>query len=215
MNDLTGYFKEGQRKMIYNAADNIRDKVLIRLLWMTGRRIGEILSIRVSDIDFDKSSIVTHIEKKTQNKKDEHGNIIRNDNGRPVKIKLDLTDLTEIDDFTKRLIIEYVNRLGLQSNDYLLRSDFKDENKPISRQRADQIIKRLSYSVGIYKVGNKKPHVHNFRHSFAIDMANKMKSPADVRKLQMMMNHSTLAVTETYLKFNREGFKELLNNIGD
>jgi site-specific recombinase XerD len=45
-------------------------------------------------------------------------------------------------------------------------------------------------------------------------MARKMKSPGDVRKLQMMMEHSNLAVTEQYLQFSDEDVKEM-TNVGD
>jgi integrase len=85
-----------------------------------------------------------------------------------------------------------------------------NKNKPISRQRAFQIVRKLAEEVGINNVGGKQPHPHHFRHTYAIDQARNMKSPADVRKLQMTMDHSSLAVTEQYLKFSDEEIKLIL-----
>ena len=64
--DLQGYFKPGERTKIYNAANSLRDKVIIRLLWVTGRRVTEILDIKVHEIDFNLNKIAFHIEKKTE-----------------------------------------------------------------------------------------------------------------------------------------------------
>jgi len=205
MRDLQGFFKDGERKAIYNSAENLRDKVLIRLLWVTGRRLSEILHIKINEINAKEKSVVIHVEKKT--KKIKEGNIEK-------RVRLDYVALSYLDDFTIKLIIYFVNINKLQANDYLFKSDFKD-NQPISRQRAFQVVRNACSKVGIERVGKDKPHPHHFRHSYAIDQAKSMKHPADVRKLQMALNHSSLAVTEQYLKFSDKEIKSLVNNVKD
>ena len=206
MKDLQGYFKDGERKLIYNGAESLRDKVLIRLLWITGRRINEILNIKINEIDFELKALTIHVEKKTKKVKDSLGN--------KVKVKFDKLSLSYLDDFTTKLLIYFINQTQLKDNDYLFKSDFK-ENKPITRQRAFQVIRRTCKKAGIDNIGGKKPHPHHFRHTFAIDQAKRMKSPSDVRKLQMTMDHSSLAVTEQYLKFSDEEIRTLVNNVGE
>ena len=201
MKDLQGYFKDGERKLIYNSAESFRDKVLIRLLWITGRRINEILNIKVSEIDLELKAITIHVEKKTRK--------INN-----IRVKHDKTSLSYLDDYTNKLLISYINQMDLKSNDFLFKSEFKD-NRPITRQRAFQIIRSSCKKAGINNVGNSKPHPHHFRHTYAIDQAKNMKSPSDVRKLQMSMDHSSLAVTEQYLKYNEDVIKELIGNVGE
>lgn len=201
MKDLQGYFKEGERKAIYNAAESFRDKVLIRLLWVTGRRICEILNIKVHEIDFQINMIGFHIEKKTQ-KVD------------GIRVKKDLVKLKPIDEFTSRLLKQFIEQESLKPTDYLFKSEF-NEGRPISRQRAFQVIRRSCDRAGITQVGKTKPHPHHFRHSYAIDMAKKMKNPSDVRKLQIMLEHSNLGVTEQYLQFADEELREMTENIGD
>lgn len=198
--DLQGYFKEGERKAMFIAAQNPRDKVLIRLLWVSGRRITEILTIKVHEIDFQINKIAYHIEKKTEKV-----------NG--IRQKKDLIKLKPIDDYTVRLLKAYISETNLKSDNYLFESEFKP-GYPITRQRAFDIVRWCADKAGIEQVGGCKPHPHHFRHSYAIDMARKMKSPGDVRKLQMMMEHSNLAVTEQYLQFSDEDVKEM-TNVGD
>jgi integrase len=198
--DLQGYFKEGERKAMFVAAQSSRDKLLIRMLWVTGRRITEILDIRIHEIDFQINKIAFHIEKKTERV-----------NG--VRQKKDLVKLKPIDDFTVRLIKAYIAESNLSSDKYLFESEF-NPGRPITRQRAYDIVRWCAEKAGIEQVGGCKPHPHHFRHSYAIDMARKMKSPSDVRKLQMMMEHSNLAVTEQYLQFSDEELKEM-TNVGD
>ncbi|MDO1630856.1 tyrosine-type recombinase/integrase, partial [Escherichia coli] len=40
-------------KKLLEEANNIRDKFLIQLLYETGLRLGEVLSLRIDDIKFD------------------------------------------------------------------------------------------------------------------------------------------------------------------
>jgi integrase len=206
MKDLQGYFKEGEREKLYNSADNLRDKTLIRLLWITGRRINEILNIKVGEIDFEKHNLIIHVEKKTKS--------FKNQEGIKSRIKDDLLSLSYMDSFTISLLKLYIIDYKLNRTDYLFKSSFKD-NKPITRQRAFNILKRLGKKTGVNSVGNKGIHPHHFRHTYAIDVAKKMKTPADVRKLQILMDHSSLAVTEQYLKFSDKEVSELIDNLYD
>lgn len=204
MRDLQGYFKKGERRAIYNSAaeeGKMRDMVLIRLLWFSGRRISEILNVKIHEIDFEINKISFHIDKKTE-KRD------------GIRQKKDLVKLKPMDKDTSNLIKQFIDDSELKPSDYLFKSDFKPD-RPISRQRAFQIIRRYTEKIGIEKVGGKKPHPHHFRHSYAVDMARKLKTPADVRKLQILMEHSNLAVTEQYLQFADEELADMVENIGD
>jgi len=188
MKDLSGYFKDGERERIYNACDSVRDKVLIRVLWKSGRRIGEVLMLKVSDIDFEQRDIVWNIEKKKK----------------PTRKR------KPIDEFTLKLLKYFITNDNLKQTDFVFKSPFS--NLAITRQRAFQIVTRACEKAGIELVGEKRPHPHHFRHSFAIDMAKKLDSAADLRKLQMLLEHSNLGVTETYLQFGSEDLRSLIED---
>lgn len=199
MRDLSGYFKPGQRKAIYNSCESWRDKALIRLLWISGRRISEILMVKIPDIDWERSSILWHIEKKSQKK-----------NG--VRFKKDLRKWKPIDKFTKDVLEYYIQEYGLNIEGYLFPSMFS-YGKPITRQRAFQIVRRVCEKAGVNLVGEKQPHPHHFRHSRAIDLAKGFKSPADLRKLQMVLEHANLGITEQYLQFSDSELREFSDTI--
>lgn len=186
MKDLQGFFKKGERQRIYNSCDTWRDRVLIRLLWKTGRRISEVLQLKVKDIDFQNQNILFIILKK----------------------KTPFKRWKPIDQFTLSLLSKYLTMSGLKSEHYLIHGG--DPNKYISRQRAFQIVRRLCRNAGIEKVGDSLPHPHHFRHSFAIDLAKRSKSPADIRQVQMAMEHSSLAMTEQYLQFGSSDLRALI-----
>ena len=186
MKDIEGFFKPDERRLIYNACDSWRDRVLIRLLWKSGRRISEILQVKAKDVDQANGNVLFIILKKKK----------------PFK------KWKPLDKFTLNLLKQYIIMAKLKSDHYLLHAG--DPNKPISRQRAFQIVRRLCRLVGIDKVGNTKPHPHHFRHSYAIDLAKKSKSPADIRQVQRFMEHSSLGITEKYLQFGDSDLRKLI-----
>ena len=188
MKDLAGFFKPGEREKIYNNCKSWRDRVLIRLLWKSGRRITEVLNIKVKDINFQDANILWIIIKKKK----------------PFK------KWKPIDKLTLELLSHYVISSGLKDDHYLLHAGYPQ--KHISRQRAFQIVRRLCKIAGIEKVGDKSPHPHHFRHSFAIDVAKKSKSAADIRKVQQLLEHSTLAMTEQYLQFGDSDLRSLVED---
>ena len=193
MRDLQGYFKSGERKAIYNSCGSLRDKVLIRLLWKSGRRISEILNLKVGEINFDDRNILWHISKK--------------------KKGIDFKRLKPIDDFTLGLLDLYIKENGLNAFEYVLYGTHPKIT--LSRQRAFQIVRKACYKAGIYYVGNKKPHPHHFRHSFAIDVVKRAQSASDIRKLQMLLEHSSLSTTENYLQFASEDLRPLIESDED
>jgi integrase len=188
MSDLQGFFKPGQRELIYSHCTLPRDKLLVRLLWKTGRRIGEILMLKVSEVDFLNANILWHIEKK----------------------KHDYPKWKPVDKETLKQLKEYVDLEDLQPDDFLFYNPYT--YRPITRQRAFQIVQLAASKSNIFFVGTKKPHPHHFRHSFAIDKAKKLKSPADMRKLQQYMEHSSMGMTEHYLQFGDQDQRSLVED---
>ena len=186
MKDLQGYFKKGERLALYNIADNPKHKLLIRLLWKTGRRVGEILKLQVKDIVFEDKNILWHIEKK----------------GRPTN------KLKPIDEFTLNLLRDYIKENNLGGDAYIIHGHSYVE--PMTRQRVFQLVRKYCSKIGIEYVGTKRPHPHHFRHSFAIDIVRRATSPADVRKLQLLLEHSNLTTTESYLQFSSEDLRSLI-----
>lgn len=91
---------------------------------------------------------------------------------------------------------DYINRNGLVDGEYLFKSR-KGTNKPITRQRAWQIIKQLANQVKIsYVVG-----CHSLRKHFAREY---YEQTGDLIGLKEMLNHSSETVTLRYICWEEE-----------
>jgi len=55
--ELPRYLTPEEVQAIINAADNLRNKLIVSLLFCTGMRVSELVSIRVSDVDLEEGSI--------------------------------------------------------------------------------------------------------------------------------------------------------------
>lgn len=208
MKDKQGYFKEGERQKIFNSAETERDRLLIRLLWKTGRRVGEILQITVKDIDFKDSQILWHIEKKTIKTGEKIIKGVKKD----IRKRYDKRVWKPIDKITKDMLEKYVLDGNFSPERHLFYS-IKNPLKPISRQRVFQIVRECCEKSKIYFVGSKKPHPHNFRHSIAIDMAKNINSPSGLRIIQTFLEHSDVEMTTNYLQFGNQELRDLLNSL--
>jgi hypothetical protein len=54
--DLKAYLSPEQVERLIAVATNPRDVLLIRIPWRTGIRVGELIRLRIPDIDFDSRS---------------------------------------------------------------------------------------------------------------------------------------------------------------
>lgn len=182
MSNSRGYLEWRDVERLIDATSNKRDRVLFKTLAYTGRRVSEIVrgplnkpekqyGIRPCDIEKDSNII--------------HFNILK----KPVIKREPVTVWPEI----KKILVNYTT--NLHDNEWIF---------PLTRQRVEQLVKKYGRKIGITHVGDgdrNKLHPHHFRHSFAIHMARNLKNPADLRKLQMILKHSSITITEHYLKF--------------
>lgn len=187
--DFKGYFSPEEVERFIANAGGLRNRLLIYLLWMTGRRISELLALKFKDVDFANTLIIWTLCKPKRRK------------------QLPMTDNMALE------LRKWKIYKGLTDDDYVFRSSH-NFNKPITRQRADQIIKDVAKRIGITEVGENKhkPHCHTFRHSFCVKLAKMIKNPADIRKACDLTGHVNPGIfLNVYLQFNRGDLKELMD----
>jgi integrase/recombinase XerD len=74
----------------------------------------------------------------------------------------------------------------------------------LTRQQVYNIVHRYGRTIG------KEIHPHTLRHSFAI---NWVRQNQDLRRLQLLLGHSSLAVTQEYLQFRDADIMDAYNSV--
>lgn len=139
--------QEDIRKLIENAI-NLRDKALISVLYESGCRIGEIMSMRIKDVIFGEPTCSIRVSGKTGAR------------------RLLLVDSTP---YLSNWISHCANKDNPDS--FLWTSiGTKNRNKVLQYNSLREILKAISAKAGIKKRVN--PHI--FRHSRATHLANKL-----------------------------------------
>lgn len=190
MKDPKGYLTPEQVSKIIDATSNLRDRLILQIMYRCGRRVSEVLLLRKGDILWgDRKVIFTILKRK-----------------RPVK------ELKPVDEDTLKLLNLYVN--GNVSLPGVRKKPEGDVLFPITRQYVFKLIRKLGKETGIEKVGDKKLHPHHLRHSFAVHaVRSSIVSAEDLRKLQMYMGHSNISTTAHYLQYSPEELRDFISGM--
>lgn len=224
MTDPRGYLDPEDVNRVIGAADNLRDMLILRLLWRTGVRVSELLSIRLEDIDRrNRVLMVRSLKKRVQKERltiksqeldatlaelkrqgctgfliEPMATGFQVQYRNPHKSEAPQYRVVPLDRETLTLIDRYTSERSKQSPQLF----------SIRRQSVDEIIKRAGRAVGIYQVGQHQLHAHNFRHSFAVNLIRKAgrggKQIEAARTLQSLLGHNSFDTTASYLQYSME-----------
>ena len=155
-----------------------RNKAMLELLYATGLRVSELISLKFNDIDLT-NDFVRVIGKGSKER------------------------IVPISDLAVKWLSIYLNQyrpiiLKNKDSEYLFISNAL---KPISRQGFFKIIKQEVRRAGIKK--DVSPHV--LRHSFATHLLN---HGADLRVIQELLGHSDISTTQIYTHLVNEKIKK-------
>lgn len=159
----------------YLRATNERDYLLFLVGCHSALRISDILKLKVSDA-YDQKIYVS--EKKT---------------GKYRLIKLNSK--------VKKALLEYAQ--GKDPDDYLFKSREK-YNRPISRQRAWQIINNTCAKFGVENVGT-----HTLRKTFGYFFYTQYN---DIDTLMKILNHNTSSYTARYIGIEQEKIDDMTSD---
>lgn len=139
----------------FNDSDlDIRNRLVIELLYATGLRVGELVNIKIKDIDFRAQSI------KVLGKGSKERYVFYNNTTKEV--------------LKKYLVVR--KKLQKKENDYLL---LNDKGTPIKEASVRKIIQTTLMKCGI----KSKITPHTFRHTFATDLLNQGLDLVNVKEL--------------------------------
>ncbi|TCP59566.1 integrase/recombinase XerD [Tumebacillus sp. BK434] len=156
-----------------------RDKAMLELLYATGIRVSELVSLNISDVNINMGFLKCY--------------------GKGSKeriIPLGSVALTTVGDYL------------LKSRGKLLRDQTEDSlflnhhGQRLSRQGFWKIIKKYAQSAMI----DKEITPHTLRHSFATHL---LENGADLRAVQEMLGHADISTTQIYTHLTKSRLKEV------
>jgi len=156
-----------------------RDRAMLELLYATGLRVSELISLKQSQVNFNQG-------------------VLR------IVGKGDRERLIPLGDESQRWLKNFIDGPRMEillerQTDYLFPTRRGDR---MTRQAFWHIIKRYAQKAGI----EKKLSPHSLRHAFATHLLNR---GADLRVVQLLLGHSDLSTTQIYTHVARERLKDL------
>lgn len=164
-----GWLTKEEIQRLFDAIENSRHKLMIKLLYSAGLRVSELVNLKVCDLDFDKK---IGMVRKGKGNKDRPFIIAE-------KIKGELIDFIRLND------IGY--------NSYLFKGDkYYKGNFHISQRTIQEILRQAGKKAGI----KKNVHPHMLRHSFGEHMK---ENGYDSLVIQALLGHKDLSTTMRYI----------------
>ena len=188
----------GEVRTILSATTNIRDRLLVYTLYVSGIRIGELLSLYNEDFVFDHSN--GHYIQLTNRGELPNGGMLKTGE-RKVFVNQELMDL--YDDYQ----YEMLDRFDKDTNFLFVKLAGKNAGAPMDYNDVMSVFRRLRKKTGL------DFHPHTFRHTHATMYYAKTKN---VKSLQDRLGHKDVQTTlNTYVHPTTEDILNDWKNVSD
>ncbi|PRQ12014.1 tyrosine recombinase XerD [Corynebacterium sp. 13CS0277] len=162
-------------------AVDVRDRALLELLYGTGARITEVLSLRAQEGIGDRDMVLLHG-------------------------KGDKERLVPLGEPARQAVREYARRsrpeLAAKARAGVPQELFLNTlGRPLSRQSAWKVIKERAQRAGV----TAEISPHTFRHSYATHLVQR---GVPVRTVQELLGHAAVTTTQLYMHMNTQGIAE-------
>jgi len=217
---MKAYIEPKEVAQMENAAGNLRDRLLIHILFRLGCRIAELLSIAVEDIDFIAGTVtIRHLKSRIKLSCASCGVRLSMahrfcpgcggsiNEAQAEELKQRRRRVLPIDRETLEMLKEYVQRGGpvVKEGKALIFG--------INRHRAWQIIRDCADRAGLPKLINtesgrqRNVSPHRLRDAFAVNAVKHNDSGDGLRLLQEHLGHQSITTTMKYRKVAGEELK--------
>jgi integrase/recombinase XerD len=147
---------------------NLRDRALLHVLYATGMRVTEVVSLKVENVNLAESDITFPAKDNTQR-------------------------VLPIDQTTDEILTDYLEngRPHLVKNKSEQALFLNHRGKQLTRQGLWLIIKAYAVEANL----GDKVTPHTLRHSFA---AHRLNSGTELREIQQLLGHANISTTQIY-----------------
>lgn len=157
-----------------NSPKHLRDTALLHLLYATGMRVTELVSLRLDDINLEASELECP-------GKDGQRRIL------------------PFDEETRQILVEYLEhgRPYLAKNEHEQALFLNHRGQQLTRQGLWLIIKAYARQANLSEAVTP----HTLRHSFA---SHKLESGTELQRVQKLLGHANISTTQIYAQLSDE-----------
>ena len=166
---------------------NLRSYLIIELLYATGIRVSELISIKLNNIDLNKNTILIDPPEKGKSRSERIVFFVRQ-----TKFVME-----------KYLEFRKIEFTKTDDTPWLFPSNSSDGY--LTRRRVLQILHALANKI---KIEKNLMHPHSFRHAFGNHL---LTSGADIRVVQKLLGHASITTTQKYTE-HRDKLIETIEN---
>ena len=215
------YLEANEVRSLENVATNVRDKLLVRLLFRLGCRISEALGIAVSAIDFKEGTVtIEHLKSRIKLACPRCGARLGKTHSFCPKCGKNVDWAVAEERHLRRM-----RTLPLDSDTLVMMRDYIKRGGPvkrggknllfgINRHRAWQIVRECAEKAGLPKLINPETgrfhnvSPHRLRDAFAVHAMKLDDSGDGLRLLQEHLGHVSFNTTAKYRKVAGEELKD-------
>jgi len=218
---MKAYLEPEEVALMKEAATNLRDRLLIHLLFRLGCRVSEALALTAEDIDFAHGTVtIQHLKARVRLSCPQCGTRLgRTHTFCPkcgIKVKQPLSQEQQhrrvrtlpLDTETAKMLTDYIRRGGPMSR------KGKMLIIGINRHRAWQVVRDCARKAGLGKLLNPETgrlhnvSPHRLRDAFAVHAVKLDDSGDGLRLLQEHLGHASFDTTAKYRKVAGEEHRE-------
>ena len=168
----------------------LRLRAMIEVLYSTGLRVSELISLKFSDVKMDDKNEV------------ENCLIVKGKGDKERMVLLTKTSRIALKEYLRKIEGEFA-KLKFK---YLFFASKNKVDEHLTRQRFGQILKSLALANNI---DPKRVSPHVIRHSFATHL---LDDGMDLRSIQELLGHSDISTTQIYTHILSSKLKKIVQN---
>lgn len=186
------YITRKQFDEIFSSCNNLRDKLLVSLLFECGLRIGEALGIQYADLDEYEKGILKVV--------------FRDSNPNNARVKNRAEGIVIMPNSVLYLLEKYINNETLDyESDFLFINLYgANQGLPMTKSNVNRIFENLSQKIG-YHV-----HPHMLRHGFATEKLSNGWQMIDIAE---HLRHRSISSTTIYAEYTLDIRKRKMRNV--